>query len=151
MEENYTYQMKPLVMPGLTFLLLYPVLIGLIYKLANFPPLELRVLSGIYVFAGLGILSLWIYAKSKYVRVEDEQMVIHSVLGNRVLRPGDIRRVTFYWDDKGREIAQIRTRQQTIYLNEFYFPFPELMSDLEVFIRDHGIRSNVNAHHSCEE
>ncbi|AFM42442.1 hypothetical protein Desaci_3561 [Desulfosporosinus acidiphilus SJ4] len=142
-EHEYIYQLKPLVIPGLFFLLLYPVLLGCIYLFHKFPSLELRVLAGIYVICALGILFLWVIGKSKRVLIKDQQIVFNSLLGKHVLEPKDIRRVAFYFDGKGQEVAQIRTGDIFYYLSEFYFPFPELMSDLETFIKLHGLRSNL--------
>lgn len=142
-EHDYGYQLKPLIVPGLLFLILYPLVLGSIHFFSKLPGLELKVLIGIYVISGLGILFLWFLGKSKRVRFEDEQIVFRSLLGKRILEPGDIRRIAFYFDGKGQEIAQIRTSADIYYLTEFYFPFPELMSDLENFIQKYGLRSNL--------
>lgn len=143
-EHDYVYLMKPLVIPGLVFLIVYPLVIGSVHFFSKLPILELRVLIGIYVLCGLGILSLWIIAKSKRVRISHEHIVFHSLLGEHILEPQDIRRVAFYFDHKGREIAQIRSNDTLFYVTEFYFPFPELMSDLEQFILQYDIRSNLS-------
>jgi hypothetical protein len=142
-EHEYIYQMRPLVIPGLFFLILYPIVLGGIYIFLKFPIMELRVLVGIYVVVLLAILILWIIGKSKYVLFKEDRIIIHSLLGEHILEPEDIRRVAFYFDGKGQEIAQIRTGNVFFYLSEFYFPFPELMSDLESFIRLHNLRSNL--------
>ncbi|EHQ91382.1 hypothetical protein [Desulfosporosinus youngiae] len=143
-EHDYVYQLRPLIIPGLVFLILYPLIVGGIHGFSTLPTLELRVLIGIYVISGLGILTLWVVAKSKRIITNGEQIVFHSLLGEHILEPKDIRRVAFYFDDKGQEIAQIRTSEDLYYVSEFYFPFPELMSDLEIFIQQHDIRSNLN-------
>ncbi|GAB6154495.1 hypothetical protein JCM17380_32450 [Desulfosporosinus burensis] len=143
-EHDYVYLMRPLVVPGLVFLIVYPLVIGSVHVFSKLPIMELRVLIGIYIIAGLGILALWVIAKSKRVKINDEQIIFHSLLGERVLEPQDIRRVAFYFDQKGQEIAQIRTNNALFYVSEFYFPFPELMSDLEHFILHYDIRSNLS-------
>ncbi|KGK90550.1 hypothetical protein DP73_07935 [Desulfosporosinus sp. HMP52] len=148
-QHDYVYQLKPLIVPGLVFLILYPLIIGGIHTFSKLPPLELRVLIGIYAVAVLGIITLWVFGKSKHVIIDKGQIIFQSLLGERVLEPQDIRRVAFYFDDKGQEIAQIRTGQDLYYVSEFYFPFPELMSDLEIFIQKYDIRSNLSRHAAC--
>jgi len=142
-EHDYVYQMRPLIIPGLVFLILYPLIIGGVHVFSKLPTLELRVLIGIYVISGLGIIILWVVGKSKRIIMNGGQIVFSSLLGVHILEPKDIRRVAFYFDDKGQEIAQIRTSQELYYVSEFYFPFPELMSDLEIFIQQYDIRSNL--------
>ncbi|MDA8221119.1 hypothetical protein [Desulfosporosinus sp.] len=142
-EHDYVYQMRPLIIPGLVFLILYPLIIGGVHVFSKLPTLELRLLIGIYVITGLGIITLWVVGKSKRIIMNGGQIVFSSLLGVHILEPKDIRRVAFYFDDKGQEIAQIRTSQELYYVSEFYFPFPELMSDLEIFIQQYDIRSNL--------
>ena len=142
-EHDYVYQLKPLITPGLVFLILYPLIIGGVHVFSKLPILELRLLIGIYVISGLGIVTLWVIGKSKRVIMNGGQIVFRSLLGERILEPKDIRRVAFYFDEKGQEIAQIRTSENLYYVSEFYFPFPELMSDLEIFIQQYDIRSNL--------
>ncbi len=142
-EHEYVYQLRPLIVPGLMFLMLYPLIIGAVHVFGKLPTLELRILIGIYIISGLGILALWVVGKSKRISINSGQIVFSSLLGKHTLEPNDIRRVAFYFDDKGQEIAQIRTSNDLYYVSEFYFPFPELMSDLEIFIQQHDIRSNL--------
>ncbi len=142
-EHDYVYQLRPLIIPGLVFLILYPLIIGGVHIFSKLPTLELRALIGIYVITGLGIVTLWIVGKSKRVIMNGNQIVFRSLLGEHILEPKDIRRVAFYFDDKGQELAQIRTSENLYYVSEFYFPFPELMSDLEIFIQQYDIRSNL--------
>lgn len=142
-EHDYVYQLRPLIVPAVMFLILYPLVIGGVHFFSKLPIIELRVLIGIYVVAALGILGLWIIGKSKHVQIKDRQIVFRSLLGRHILEPQDIRRVAFYFNEKGQEVAQIRTEGELYYLSEFYFPFPELMSDLENFIRKFDLRSNL--------
>ncbi|AET70053.1 hypothetical protein Desor_4649 [Desulfosporosinus orientis DSM 765] len=142
-EHDYVYQLKSLVVPGLVFLILYPLVIGGVHAFSKLPTLELRILIGIYVVSGLGILALWIIGKSKRIVMNGQQIIFSSLLGEHILEPKDIRRVAIYFDDKGQEIAQIRTGKDSFYVSELYFPFPELMSDLEIFIQQYEIRSNI--------
>jgi len=141
-EHDYVYQLRPLIIPGLVFLILYPLVMGSVHLFRKLPSLELAVLLGIYITAGLGIIALWVIGKSKHVQIKDQQIVFRSLLGEHILEPKDIRRVAFYFDGKGQEIAQIRTSDKLFYVSEFYFPFPELMSDLENLITQYDLRSN---------
>ena len=144
MEENdYVYQLRPLIIPGLVFLILYPLVVGGVHIFSKLPVLELGILIGIYGVSGLGILVLWIVGRSKRIVVSGQQIIFSSLLGEHILEPKDIRRVAIYFDDKGQEIAQIRTGKDSFYVSDLYFPFPELMSDLEIFIQQHEIRSNL--------
>ena len=145
-EHDYVYRLKPLFVPGIAFLILYPLLIGSVHLIRKLPNMEVIVLLGIYGVAGLGILALWIIGKSKHVQIKDSQIVFGSLLGEHTLKPEDIRRVAFYFDGNGREVAQIRTKDVFYYVNELYFPFPELMSDLENFIRQYELRSNLESY-----
>lgn len=142
-EHDYVYPIKPLMIPGLVFLIVYPVIVALVYIIKKMPSLEVSMLLGIYCVAALGILALWFFGRSKHIQIQEQQIVFHSILGDKVLEPHDIRRVAFYFDGKGQEVAQIRTSAEVYYVTEFYFPFPELMSDLENFILRHGVRSNL--------
>jgi len=150
-EHDYVYQMKPLIAPGLVFLILYPLVMGGVNVFSRLQGLELWVLLGIYFTAGLGILVLWAIAKSKHVQIFDQQIIFSSLLGKQVLGPNDIRRVAFYFDGKGQEVAQIRTSSKLFYVSEFYFPFPELMSDLENFILEYDLRSNLGSYAGLNE
>jgi len=145
-EHDYVYQLRPLIVPGVVFLILYPLVMGGVHFFAKLPILELRVLIGIYITAALGILFLWIIGKTKHVQIKEQQIVFHSILGKHILEPQDIRRVAFYFDGKGQEVAQIRAKDEFYYVSEFYFPFPELMSDLENFIQKYDLRSNLQSY-----
>jgi len=145
-EHDYVYQLKPLIVPGLLFLIFYPLIAGGVHVYSKLPSIELRVLIGIYVASGLGIVAIWVIGKSKHVRIKDQQIVFSSLLGEHIIEPKDIRRVAFYFDEKGREVAQIRVNDVFYYVSEFYFPFPELMSDLENFIQKYELRSNLESY-----
>lgn len=142
-EHDYIYQLRPLVIPGLVFLILYPLVVGGVHIFSKLPALELKILIGIYVVSGLGILALWVVGRSKRIIIDGQQIIFSSLLGEHILEPKDIRRVAIYFDDHGQEIAQIRTGKDSFYVSDLYFPFPELMSDLEIFIQQHAIRSNI--------
>jgi energy-coupling factor transporter transmembrane protein EcfT len=145
-DHDYVYQLRALVVPAVMFLILYPLVIGGVDFFSKLPIIELRVLIGVYVTATLGILFFWAIGKSKHVQIKDRQIIFLSLLGKRILEPQDIRRVAFYFDGKGQEVAQLRTEGKFYYLSEFYFPFPELMSDLENFIKKYDLRSNLESY-----
>ena len=145
-EHDYVYRLRPLIVPGLVFLIMYPLVLGSLNFFRKLPSLELAVLIGIYATAALGIICLWIIGKSKHVQFKNSQIIFWSLLGKRILEPQDIRRVAFYFDGKGREVAQISTKGDVFYVSEFYFPFPELMSDLEGFIQEYNLRSNLESY-----
>lgn len=145
-EHDYVYQLKPLIVSSGMFLIFYPLVIGAVNYFGKLPTLEVMFLTGIYLIALLGIISIWMIGKSQHVKIKDGKITFHSLLGNHILEPLDIRRVAFYFDGKGQEVAQIRTESKIYYVSEFYFPFPELMSDLEIFIRKYGLRSNLESY-----
>ena len=142
-EREYVYRLRPLVLPGLAFLILYPLVIGVFYVLTKFPPLELKVLAGLYLVAALVLAGLWIFGKSKRVLISEERIVFVSLLGRRVFRPADVRRIQFLWDANGQQFVQVRTCTDTFYLSDLYHSFNGLLTDLEDFIMLHGIRSNL--------
>lgn len=142
-EQDYEYQLTPLIIPGIVFLVIYPAVVFALNFLKRLPVLELRILLVIYALTAVGLGSLWIFAKSKRVRIEEDGIIFSSILGKKRLQPEDIRRVAFFHTKQGQEVAQIRTQRDSYYLTEFYFPFPELMSDLEYFVQAHGIKTNI--------
>lgn len=142
-EKGYNYLMRPLISPGIIFLVIYPLVVGAIYLITKFPPLELKVLAGIYIAMVVLLALLWVYARSKQVYVMEDHLIFRTLLGTKIIGAEDIRRVVFSWTPKGQEVAVVRTRDNSYYLSEFYFPFPELMADLEDFIRFNGVRSNT--------
>ncbi|AHF07533.1 hypothetical protein [Desulfitobacterium metallireducens] len=144
-EHEYHYQLKPLIFPGILFLIGYPVMILLIVLAFKISILERYILSGLYIATLLGILVLWIYGRSKHLRIDEDRIIFYSLAGEHLLAPEDIRRVALYTSPKGEEVVQIKTsHNQLYYISELYFPFPELMSDLEQFVANHAIRSNMS-------
>ncbi len=141
-DHDYIYKIGSLVYSGLVFLILYPLVLGIVNLITKFSKWELIMLISVYLVTAFSIFGLWIYAKSKRVRIEDEQITFKSILGEYILEPADVRRVVFYIDTRGQEIVQIWTKRKNFSLTEFYFPFPELMTDLEGFIEKHAVRTN---------
>lgn len=142
-EHEYRYQLKPLVFPGVLFLIGYPVIGLLLVAILKIPMLERYIFTGIYIATFLGILILCIYGRSKSLRIDEDRLIFYSLTGEHPLDPEDIRKVALYTLPKGEEMVQIKTNlNQVYYISELYFPFPELMSDLEQFVANHEIRSN---------
>lgn len=146
-DKGYVYLMRPFVSPGTAFIILYPLIVGLLYAVTKFPVLELKVLGAVYLITLAAILVIWLYVKSKRVYIVEEGVVFRSIFGEKFITTPEIRRVVFSWTRKGQEIAVIRTHSSSYYLSELYFPFPELMADLEDFVHLNGIRCNVSDGH----
>lgn len=144
-DQEYTYQLKPLIIPGGIYLISFPIVCALLWFGLKASSTELSLLLGIYTATLLGTLALWIYAHSKSIRVEQDQLVLRSIAGENNLAPGDIRRISLYKTRQGKELVQIKTRKKDFYLTDLYFPFPELMADLEQFIKAHNIRTNFTS------
>lgn len=145
--NEYTYRMKPLVVPGIIYLVLYPLIVGAVCYIFYLPELCVRIFSAIYIVSALGILLIWLIGKSKKVIFEDNVIVFRSLFGQYVLEPGEIRRASFFWTPRKEEVVQIRAGKKVFYLSDLYFPFNELLTDLEQFIMNHNIRSNLSSHY----
>lgn len=143
-EHEYHYRLKPLLVPGFLFLAGYPVVTAFLVLILKISLLERNILIGLYLVSSLGILALWIYGRSKYLRIEEKNLLFSSLTGEREIGAEDIRRIALYTSPKGKEIVQIKTlHNDDFYISDVYFPFPELMGDLEQFVRSHSIRSNI--------
>lgn len=143
-EHEYRYQLKPLILPGILFLIGYPVILFILTAVFKITMLELYILLGLYTATFLSLIAVWIYGRSKHLRIDEESIIFYSLTGEHQLFPEDIRRVALYTLPKGKEMVRIKTkRNQIYYISELYFPFPELMADLEYFVENHTIRSNL--------
>ncbi len=145
--QEYVYRMKPMVMPGLGYLILYPLIAGIFSYVIFLPEIYVKVFSGIYTVSALIILFIWLIAKSKRIIIDENIIVFRSLLGKHLLEPKDIRKASFYWVRKNEEIVQIKTGKKVYYLSNLYFPFNELLTDLEEFIVANNIRSNLSNHY----
>ncbi len=151
MEGNeYVYRIRPLVVPGLAFIILYPIIVGALSYLLNLPELYLRIFSWIYIVSTIFLLLTWLTARSKRIIVEGNIIVFRSIFGRQILEPKDIRKASFYWVSRSEEVVQIRAGKKIYYLSNLYFPFNELLTDLEQFILNHNIRSNLASHYGTE-
>jgi len=149
--HEYVYRMKPLILPGLGYLVGYPIVAGVISTLFLLPEGYLRIFSGIYLFSAFIILLIWLVAKSKKIIVDGELLVFRSLAGKHVIEPKDIRKVSFFWTKHNEEVVQMRVGKKTYYLSNLYFPFNELMTDIEEFILANHIRSNLSSHYGMSE
>lgn len=145
--QEYVYRMKPMIMPGLGYLILYPLVAGILSYVIDLPEIYLKIFSGLYTVSALIILFIWLIAKSKRIIIDENIIVFRSLLGKHLLEPKDIRKASFYWVQRNEEIAQIRTGKKVYYLSNLYFPFNELLTDLEEFIVANNIRSNLSNHY----
>ncbi|NLI93272.1 MAG: hypothetical protein GX434_14140 [Peptococcaceae bacterium] len=149
--HEYVYRMKPLVIPGLGYLILYPVLLGTISYVFLFPQIYIKIFSGIYIVSALIILLIWLTAKSKRIIVDDHIIIFRSLAGKEIIEPHDIRKASFFWTKRNEEIVQIKAGKKVFYLSNLYFPFNELMTDIEDFILNNNIRSNLSSHYGMNE
>ncbi|MDA8227213.1 MAG: hypothetical protein M0T74_05810 [Desulfitobacterium hafniense] len=138
--DRYVYRIRPLVIPGLVFMAVYPLITGLIYLVTRFSAVEVYLLTGIYIVTIICFFGFWIFGRSKSVGFTNHEIVFQSLMGSRVLEPSDIKKVVVFLMPNGKEVAQIRTSDNSYYLSDLYFPFPELMSDLENFARENNLK-----------
>ncbi len=143
-DQEYFYQLKPLMIPGGIYLVISPILAAVLWLVSNIPAKEMILLLSIYLVTGLGIMVLWINGRSKSFRVEEGQIILKSITGEHILTPREIRRIALFTTRQGKEVVQIKTKKKDFYLTDLYFPFPELMTDLEQFTRVNGIRTNFS-------
>lgn len=145
--QEYVYRMKPLVIPGLGYLVLYPLIVGVICVVFYLPEIYLTIFSGIYTGSALLILIIWLNAKSKKIVFEENTIIFRSLFGKQVIEPKDIRKASFFWTKRSDEIVQLKVGKRVYYLTDLYFPFNELLTDLEEFILKYDIRSNLSSHY----
>lgn len=149
--QEYVYRMKPLVIPGMLYVILYPILIAAISFFITLPYLYLLVLTGIYAVTVLIILIIWLTAKNKRIAITDKTIVFRSLFRKRVLEPKDIRKAAFFWTKKNEEIVLLKVGKKVYYLTDLYFPYNELLTDLEEYIVSNHIRSNLAGHYGMKE
>jgi len=144
--HEYVYRIKPLIIPGIVYLVLYPCVVGILSYLLNLPAIYLKIFSGIYLISGVLVLLIWLTGKRKSIIIERNIIVFRSIFGQRVIEPKDIRKASFFWTAKNEEIVQIKAGKEIYYLTNLYFPFNELLTDLEEFIVTNNVRSNLSTH-----
>lgn len=143
-KHEYRYLLKPLLVPGILFLTGYPAITALLVLIFKISLLEQYILIGLYLVCSLGIFTVWIYGRSKHLEIEDSSLLFCSLSGEQKISSEEIRRIALYTSPKGKEIVQIKTHSNNdFYISDLYYPFPELMGELEQFVRSHSIRSNM--------
>lgn len=147
LENEYIYRMKPLVVPGSLYIILYPLLVGGLSYLLNISDQYIKIFSTIYIISALAILLIWLVAKSKKVMFEDNLIIFRSLAGQYTLEPKDIIKATFFRTPRREEAVQIKSSNKVFYLSNLYFPFNELLTDLEEFISKYNVRSNLANYH----
>lgn len=147
MQSEYVYRLRPLLIPGVLFILLYPLFIGPLSFYFFLPGVYVKIFAGIYLVTVLSIGLLWLNGKSKKVVFKDNKVVLRSLFKNVILRPENISKILFFWTKKQEEVVQIYSGKNKYFLNDLYFPYAELLTDLEIFISENDIRNNLTRHH----
>lgn len=147
MQSEYIYRIKPLLVPGILFILLYPLFIGPLSFYFFLPGIYVKFFAVIYLVTVLCIIIFWLNGRSKRVVFKDNKIVLRSLFRNVVLRPENISKVLFFWTNKQEEIVQIYSGKNKYFLSDLYFPYAELLTDLEFFISENDIRNNLTRHH----
>jgi hypothetical protein len=147
MQSEYVYRLRPLLIPGVLFILLYPLFIGPLSFYFFLPGVYVKIFAGIYLVTVLSIGLLWLNGKSKKVVFKDNKVVLRSLFKNVILRPENISKILFFWTKKQEEGVQIYSGKNKYFLNDLYFPYAELLTDLEIFISENDIRNNLTRHH----
>lgn len=147
MQSEYVYRLRPLLIPGILFILLYPLFIGPLSFYFFLPGVYVKIFAGIYLVTVLSIGLLWLNGKSKKVVFKDNKVVLRSLFKNVILRPENISKILFFWTKKQEEVVQIYSGKNKYFLNDLYFPYAELLTDLEIFISENDIRNNLTRHH----
>lgn len=148
--HEYVYRMKPMVIPGLGYIILYPLIIVAFSFIFILPEICYKIFWGIYGVSVLVILLIWLTARSKRIIVDDNIIIFRSFFSKHILEPKDIRRVSFSWTQKNEEVVQLKTGKSVFYLSNLYFPFNELLTDLEEFIIANNVRSNLASHYGMK-
>ncbi|HHY25354.1 MAG TPA: hypothetical protein GX523_01150 [Desulfitobacterium dehalogenans] len=143
-EQIYSYQVKPLLIPGGLYLVIAPLALAVLHYGLKISAMETTILRVIYGLTALGIVAVCVYGRSKSFRISDNQLVFGSLRGEYSLSPAEIRRIALFTTKQGKEIVQIKTKKQDYYLSDLYFPFPELMTELEQYIKENEIRTNFS-------
>ncbi|ADY56558.1 hypothetical protein Sgly_2269 [Syntrophobotulus glycolicus DSM 8271] len=149
MENEYIYRLKPLLVPGVLFILLYPLVFGPLSFYFFLPEIYVKIFTGIYLFTFFSILILWLNGKGKRVIFKDNKLILSSPLRNVVLKPDNISKILFFWTKRQEEIVQIYSGQKRYFLSDLYFPYNELLTDLEDFISQNEIRNNLARHYEA--
>ncbi|MDR0435002.1 MAG: hypothetical protein LBH21_08145 [Gracilibacteraceae bacterium] len=137
----YVFQIRRLLTPALLFLLLYPALLALFCFLSKLPARYGQIFTLIYIVTFIVLVVIIVLAYSQKLLIDEDTLVFSSLLTRETLEPGDIKRITFSRPRRREEIVRIRAGGKTYLLSDFYFPFNELLIDLEEWIRRHQVNT----------
>jgi len=147
MEGNeYIYRMQPLVLPGAVYLLIYPIILNLAKVVFHIGTPFTTILWVLYGVTALAIVFIWLLARSMRITFDGEKIIIRNMLSTKVFEPATLRRATFFWTNKQGEVVKLRGHKHTFYLSDLYFPFNELMAELEQYLRYYNVRTNLAEH-----
>ncbi|MCL1917827.1 MAG: hypothetical protein FWG14_05865 [Peptococcaceae bacterium] len=142
--NEYTYRMKPVVIPGIVYLVFFPICLlvaNMYFPIVN---AALYTLFGIYGVTAVVIFCIWALAGTRRIIVDEHAIIISDMLSRRVFDPGNIQRIKFSRSsDKKKEFVRIRTRGYTALLSDFYTPYDRLLLDIENYIYSYNIRTNL--------
>jgi hypothetical protein len=131
--------------PSVVFLVLYPVILFLLVKFIKIDAFFGQVFSVIYILSLLTLAVILTLAKSQKLQVDGEdQLTFISLLGSETIEPGEILRVTVK-RRRGKEVVWIRTDAKLYLLMDSYFPYNELLGDIEDIVFRYQIRTNLTA------
>lgn len=147
MQSEYIYRLRPLLVPGILFILLYPLFIGPLSFYFFLPGAYVKIFAVIYLATVLSIALLWLNGKSKRVVFKDNKLVLRSLFRNITLKPENISKILFFWTKNQEEVVEIYSGKNKYFLSNLYFPYAELLTDLELFISENDIRNNLTRHH----
>lgn len=148
MERNeYVYRLKPFLLPGIAYLIVYPVAAWILCYLFYFPQSFFWIFLSLYGISFLAIFAIWLQAITTRINFNNNSIVIRSLFRRLVLEPKDIRKASFFWTKRNEEVVQLKTGGKIYYFSDLYFPFNELMTEMEEFITANDVRSNLSSHY----
>jgi hypothetical protein len=146
--NEYTYRMKVVVIPGIIYLILFPVCLIVANNRFPIEPLVFNILLfGVYIVTAVVILFIWALAGTRRLIIDGHSIILSDMLSRRVFDPSNIQRATFFWNrTKKKEIVKIRTHEYSAFLSDLYSPYQRLLADMEKYVFTYNIRTNLRAH-----
>ncbi|MDR2736573.1 MAG: hypothetical protein LBB49_03305, partial [Gracilibacteraceae bacterium] len=95
--NEYTYRMKPVVIPGVLYLILNPACLIALDLYLRFDRLFLVALYGIYGVTAVAIFIIWAIAGSRKIVFDEHSIVLSDLFTKKVFNPNNIQRATFLW------------------------------------------------------
>ena len=144
---EYTYRMKPVIIPGTLYLILFPICLIVLNIYYPFVSLILFSLFGIYGVTAIVIFFIWAVAGSRKIVFDEHSIVLSDIFSKKVFNPSNIQRATFFWtSNKKKEIIKIRTRDYAVFISDLYVPYQQLLTNMEHYIFTYNIRTNLRNH-----